>query len=44
MYACIPEDGGGFFEGVCTPSDATAHLCDPPPILAIRELLLGDTR
>ena len=31
MYACIPENGGGFFEGVCTPSNATAHFCDPPP-------------
>jgi len=31
MYACIPENGYGFFEGVCTPSDANAHSCDPPP-------------
>ena len=30
MYACIPEIGGGFFEGVRTPSDATAHSYDPP--------------
>jgi hypothetical protein len=30
MYACIPESGGGFFEGVCTPSNATAHSYDPP--------------
>jgi hypothetical protein len=30
MYACIPENGGGFFEGVCTPSNATANFCDPP--------------
>jgi hypothetical protein len=44
MYAYIPEIGGGFFEVVCTPSNATAHSYDPPPILAIRELLLGDTR
>jgi hypothetical protein len=29
---------------VCTPSNATVYLRDPPPILAIRELLLGDTR
>jgi hypothetical protein len=31
MYACILEIGRGFFEGVCTPSDATAQLRDPPP-------------
>jgi hypothetical protein len=31
MYACIPEIGGRFFEGVCVPSNATAHSCDPPP-------------
>src|SRR5215204_46884 len=31
MYACVPENGCGFFEGVCTPSNATAHSCDPPP-------------
>src|SRR5215216_2032599 len=31
MYACIPENGYGFFEGVCTPRNATAHSCDPPP-------------
>jgi hypothetical protein len=31
MYACISVIGYGFFEGVCTPSDATAHSCDPPP-------------
>jgi len=31
MYACIPENGGGFFEGACTPSNATANFCDPPP-------------
>jgi hypothetical protein len=31
MYACIPKIGGGFFEGVCTPSNATAHFRDPPP-------------
>jgi hypothetical protein len=30
MYACIPEIGGGFFEGVCAPSNATAYLNDPP--------------
>src|SRR5829696_463198 len=26
-----PEIGRGFFEGVCPPSNATAHSCDPPP-------------
>jgi hypothetical protein len=30
MYACIPEIGGGFFEGVRTPSNATANFRDPP--------------
>jgi hypothetical protein len=30
MYACVPETGRGFFEGVCTPSNATAYLHDPP--------------
>jgi hypothetical protein len=30
MYACISETGRGFFEGVCTPSNATAHSYDPP--------------
>ena len=31
MYAYIREAGRGFFEEVCTPSNATAHLDDPPP-------------
>jgi hypothetical protein len=31
MYACIPEDSGGFFERVCTPSNATVIFRDPPP-------------
>jgi hypothetical protein len=31
MYACVPENGGGFFEGVSAPGNATAHLSDPPP-------------
>jgi hypothetical protein len=31
MYACIPEIERGFFQGVCTPSRATANFCDPPP-------------
>jgi hypothetical protein len=30
MYAYISENGGGSFEGVCAPSKATAHSCDPP--------------
>src|SRR5215208_2914786 len=30
MYACICESRCGFFEGVCTPCNATAHLRDPP--------------
>jgi hypothetical protein len=30
MYACIPDIGRGFFEGVCAPSNATAHFRDPP--------------
>jgi hypothetical protein len=31
MYACVHETGRGFFDGVCTPSNATAHFGDPPP-------------
>jgi hypothetical protein len=31
MYACIPEIERGFFEEVCTPSNATADFRDPPP-------------
>jgi hypothetical protein len=31
MYACIRKIGARFFEGVCPPSSATAHLRDPPP-------------
>jgi hypothetical protein len=31
MYACIPENGGGFFEGVYPPSTTTACPRDPPP-------------
>jgi len=31
MYACIDGIGAGFFERVCPPSNATAHLHDPPP-------------
>jgi hypothetical protein len=42
MYACIPEIGGGFFEGVRTPSSATAHRRDPPLSL-VRESTLRVT-
>ena|SRR5215211_1815936 len=31
MYACVHEIGRRFFEGVCAPSNATTHSCDPPP-------------
>jgi hypothetical protein len=31
MYACIRGTGRGYLEGVCTPSNATAHIRDPPP-------------
>ena len=31
MYACIPEIGRGFFQGVCAPNNATAYFRDPPP-------------
>jgi hypothetical protein len=31
MYAYIREAGRGCFEGASTPSNATAHLHDPPP-------------
>jgi hypothetical protein len=31
MYACVPENGGGFFEGVCAPNNATAYFLDLPP-------------
>jgi hypothetical protein len=37
MYACVLEIGCGFFSGVCTPSDATAHFRDPPPPRYARE-------
>ena len=30
MYACNRETRRGFFEGVCTPSNATAIFRDPP--------------
>jgi hypothetical protein len=30
MYACIPEIGRGFFQGVRAPSNATAHSYDQP--------------
>ena len=31
MYACIPQNTGGFFEVACTPSNATANIRDPSP-------------
>jgi hypothetical protein len=31
MYACTSEVVGGIFEGVCTPSNATANFRDLPP-------------
>jgi hypothetical protein len=31
MYACVHETGSGFFDGVCTLSNATAIFRDPPP-------------
>jgi hypothetical protein len=30
MYACVLEIGRGFFEGVCTLSNAIVHSYDPP--------------
>jgi hypothetical protein len=36
MYACILETGRGFFEEVYPSSNATAHSCDPPPLLDSR--------
>ncbi len=32
MYACKREPGRGFSEGLSTPSNATVHLHDPPPL------------
>jgi hypothetical protein len=40
MYACILETGRGFFEGVCTPGNATANFRDPPPPSLKRRLVL----
>jgi hypothetical protein len=40
MYACTRETGGGFFEGVCPPSNATANFRDPPPPSLERRLVL----
>jgi hypothetical protein len=37
MYTCVRRTGDGFFERVCTPSNTTAHLHDPPPLPSIRE-------
>jgi hypothetical protein len=30
MYACIPEIGGGFFEGVCRRENRPLAFRDPP--------------
>ena len=35
MYACIHGIGSGFFEAVCTPSNATVNFRDPPPRLPL---------
>jgi hypothetical protein len=42
MYACILETGRGFVEGVCTPSNATAHSYAPHHYPSIREWTLGN--
>ena len=50
MYACSYETGCGFFEGVCAPGNATAHLRDPPPppshsrIALCQHAVSGDSR
>jgi hypothetical protein len=31
MYAYIPENGGGYFEGVCALNDEDCISTDPPP-------------
>jgi hypothetical protein len=31
MYACIPEIGSGFFEGVYVLNDQSCFSSDPPP-------------
>jgi hypothetical protein len=31
MYAYDLDIEGGFFEGVCSPTNATANFRDPPP-------------
>ena len=31
MYACIRGIWRGFFQGACTPVNATANFRDPPP-------------
>jgi hypothetical protein len=41
MYACVRRIGREFFEGVCTPSSATADFRDPPHP-SIREYTQGD--
>jgi hypothetical protein len=36
MYAYVCGMGRGFFEGLCTLSNVTAHFRDPPPPLDSR--------
>src|SRR5215204_859473 len=31
IYACMPENGGGFFEGVCGQGNQPFAFRDPPP-------------
>jgi hypothetical protein len=44
MYACIPETGRGFFEGVCTLVDIPAQFCDPPPPSFERRFVLPSSQ
>jgi hypothetical protein len=42
MYACIPEIGGGFFEGVCALSNTTTIFHDPPHLATAKNLSPGN--
>jgi hypothetical protein len=42
MYACIPEIGSGFFEGVNALSDQACIFSDPPPCPTISILTLAN--
>ena len=33
----MPKFAAGFFAGVCTPCNATAHSCDPPSPRSTKE-------